>query len=658
MPQNRQLAAILFTDIEGYTSLMQENEQKAAKLRSRHREILQQEHERLQGRIIQYYGDGTLSIFQSAVHAVTCALAMQQVFAKPPHVPVRMGLHSGDIVFEEGQVYGDGVNIASRIESLGVPGAVLLSDKIRDELANHPQFKTVPVGLYQFKNVKRQVEVFALDHEDLVIPQRGSLKGKTVSLKHSAGIEGDRTGASSPAKSIAVLPFVNLSNDPEQEYFSEGIGEEILNSLSALKDLKVASRSSSFQFRGKNIDLEEVREKLGVNTVLQGSIRRQGQRMRLTVQLVNVDDGFHLWSEKYDRRLDDVFAVQDEVALAVTEKLKLTLLENDRAFLRKNLTHSTEAYELYLKGRFYINKRGASIITGIHYFQLAMDLDPQFALAHAGYADANLMAAFYGLLPPGLVMDKARKAAEKALLLEPSRCEAYCSLGCYFTCYDWNWIAAEKNFLMALEINPKYTQAHYWYGSLYLSWTKGDFLGAITHGRIAIEQEPLSAICLGMYGSILYSAGQYREALAVCKKGLEVDEDSFVCQLFLGLTYLALQDYEQGVRLFERLVETTNRFLFSLCTLIVAYSMAWKFVAARRLMHELRSRAGKEYVSYTLLALSAAHLDEMDEAFDYLNRACDEHEPLLLALKYQSWIPDTLKEDARFQQILDRVGFP
>ena len=162
MPQNRQLAAILFTDIEGYTALMQENEQKAIRLRSRHRDILQKEHDQFDGRIIQYYGDGTLSIFPSTVHAVNCALAMQQIFTKPPRVPVRMGLHSGDIIFDEGHIYGDGVNIASRVESLGVAGCVLLSDKIHDELINHPEVKTISLGFYQFKNVKRQVEVFAL----------------------------------------------------------------------------------------------------------------------------------------------------------------------------------------------------------------------------------------------------------------------------------------------------------------------------------------------------------------------------------------------------------------------------------------------------------------------------------------------------------------
>jgi TolB-like protein len=186
-----------------------------------------------------------------------------------------------------------------------------------------------------------------------------------------------------------------MSNDPDQEYFGEGIAEEILNSLVHLKDLKVAGRTSSFQFKGRNIDLREVGQKLGVSSVLEGSVRKQGNRLRVTAQLINVEDGFHLWSEKYDRDSDDIFAIQDEIALIITEKLKVTLLENDYAIVTKTHTNNTEAHELYLKGRFYLNRRGNFIMTGMEDFKKAISLDPGFALAYAGYADALNIAAFY-----------------------------------------------------------------------------------------------------------------------------------------------------------------------------------------------------------------------------------------------------------------------
>ena len=657
MPQ-RQLAAVMFTDIEGYTSIMQENEQQAILLKNRHREILQREHAHFEGRIIQYYGDGTLSIFKSAVNAIGCALSMQRKFRMQPLVPVRMGLHCGDIIFDEEQIFGDGVNVASRIESLGVPGSVLLSDKIRDELENHPEFATVSLGIYQFKNIKRKIEVFALKHDALIMPLRNSLKGKLELKKDDSALNEKSASASANNKSIAVLPFVNLSNDPEQEYFSEGIGEEILNSLSKLKDLKVASRSSSFQFNARQFDLNEVREKLGVSTVLHGSIRKQGRQLRLTVQLINAEDGFHLWSEKYDRTIDDVFAIQDEVALAITEKMKGTLLEKERALITKNYTRNVEAYELYLKGRFYMNKRGASVITAIHCFQLAIDLDPSFALAHTGYADANLMASFYALLPPSHGMNKAKKAAEAALKLSPLSCEPYCSLGFLYTCFEWNWKEAEKNFLKSLELDSRYVQAHFWYGTFYLAWVKGDFIGAITHGRIAIELEPLSSIALGMYASTLYSVGHFQEALQCGKKGMEAEPDSFTCHLYAGLSYLALRQYKEGIEVLEQLSRLSNRFHLAQNALIIAYCMVWKFKKAHELMDELKERATHEYVAFTLTGIALGHLDEIDEAFEYLEKAYLEREPLILSLKYQTWIPASIKEDKRFKALIGRIGFP
>lgn len=419
MDSHRQLAAILFTDIEGYGSLAQENEQQAFLLRERHRETVQQVHAHHNGRIIQYYGDGTLSIFQSAVEAVRCALAMQQAFRREPRVPVRMGLHIGEIVLDEVQAIGEGVRVATCIEGLGNAGSILLSGRVNDEIAGQAGLHTILLGTYELPDRARPVEIFAFNHEELELPAIPLYAVKAPARTPLVVEKSQKT----PPKSIAVLPLVNLSNDPEQEYFSNGVAEEILKSLAHIKGLKVAGRTSSFQFKGKGVDLKEVGEKLGVSTVLEGSVRKQGNRLRVTVQLVNVEDGFHLWSEKYDSTLEDIFDIQDHIARAVSEKMKITLQENEPGRTARSYTRNTAAYELYLKGRYHINKRGAGLFTGIRYCLQALDLDPSFALAHAGYADGNLQAAFYGLLPPRPAMDKARQAAETAIQLDPALCE-------------------------------------------------------------------------------------------------------------------------------------------------------------------------------------------------------------------------------------------
>jgi len=651
MNQHRQLAAIMFTDIEGYSAIMQQNEQQAITLKNRHRQILQEQHKLCHGSIVQYYGDGTLSIFQSAVEAVECALAMQQAFRQQPMVPVRIGLHMGDVIFDDEQLFGDGVNLASRIESLGVPGSVLMSDRVHEEIINHPEFKTYSVGAYHLKNIARKIEVFALDHEGLVKPAPDTLKGKTDEKKKPRL----RTFPKSPSKSIAVLPFVNMSNDPEQQYFSDGVAEEIINSLSNLKDLKVAGRTSSFQFNGRNVDLREVGEKLGVSTVLEGSVRKQGNRLRITIQLIKAEDGFHLWSEKYDRSMDDIFAIQDEIAKAITEKMKVTLMEKSRNKIKKPTTQNTEAYELYLKGRFYVNRRGASIITGISYLQQAIELDPDFALAHTGYADANLMAGLYGLLPPKEVMYKAKESAETALKLDPTLCEPYCSLGTYY-CYEWNRAAAEKNFLKSIELNPRYAQAHLWYGLNYLTWMKGDFAKAEEHGRIAIKLEPLSAICYGIYAQIQHAAGKFEEALVTCKTGLELDAGSFLCRLYEGYSHLFLQHYEEALQIFDQLMQHTNKHNFTHGALVMTHCKMGNFEKARILLDELKERAKTEYIVCTVIGIAASWLNEnLEEVFKYLEKGYREHDPMLLSLKYEHWIPETLKADPRYQALLNKM---
>lgn len=656
MPQHRQLAAIMFTDIEGYTAIMQQDEEKAIILLNRHREIIESEHKQYNGTIIQYYGDGTLSIFQSAVEAVECALVMQLAFRQSPEVPVRVGIHLGDIIIEDKNIFGDGVNVASRIESLGVPGSVLLSDKLNDELKNHPKLKTISLGTYQLKNVERGVKVFALVHEGLVKPELHSLTGKAEEINVPS--ERSKLGVKHiPEKSVAVLPFINMSNDPEQDYFSEGIAEEILNILSNLKELKVAGRASSFQFNGKDADLREIGEKLGVSKVLEGSIRKHGNRLRVTAQLINTEDGFHLWSEKYDRELDDIFVIQDEIALAISEKLKITFSDKDGAKITRTNTENTEAYELYLKGRFYINRRGDAILMGQKYFEQAIQQDREFALAHAGLADANLMAAFYGIQAPVKAMKIAKQAAEEALSLNASLCEPYCSLGSYYT-FEWNWAEAEENFLKSLYLNPQYAQGHLWYGLNYLAWAKGDFDAAEKHGQMAIRQEPLSAISNAVYGAILYAAGKFEEALVVCKKGLELDAYSFLCRMYEGNAYMAMQQYENARNVFEKTMKISNRHPFAQNALIIIYYLLGEMEKAQNLMEDMRKRHAKSYTTNTFIGLAAAYLDSMDEAFKYLEVAYQEHEPALLTLKHEHWVPEKLKVDPRFQNLIGRIGFP
>ncbi|HEX5152585.1 MAG TPA: adenylate/guanylate cyclase domain-containing protein [Parafilimonas sp.] len=666
MPQVRHLSAIMFTDIEGYTALMQQDEDNAILIRNRHREILEKEHRQYNGRVIQYYGDGTLSIFQSAVEAVHCALVMQQAFCRHPKVPVRVGLHIGDIIYHDGQVMGDGVNVASRIESLGVAGSVLMSDKVNDEIRNHPELNTYSVGAYQLKNIERKIEVFALDHEGLIKPKPGMLTGKTADPKNAfSHALGEYVPAYSdirkpvkniPAKSIAVLPFTNMSNDPEQEYFSDGMAEEIISSLTHIRDLKVAGRMSSFQFKGMNTDLREVGEKLSVSTVLEGSIRKQGNRVRVTAQLISAEDGFHLWSEKYDRDLDDIFAIQEEIAISITEELKVTLLEKEKSHISKTPTQNREAYQLYLKGRFYWTQRGLGLRKCLYYYQQAVELDPSFALAHAGIADVYGLLGFYSLMSPGDCLPRAKEAASKAIQLDNSLAEVYTTLAFLSGFYDWNWPEARKYFQKALDINFNHAPAHYWY-SLYLTTVERKPEDAIREGTKALELEPLTAVQYSLMAVVYLNAGRFEEALRSAEMAVLLDASSFLSYRYLGLSLAILKKFNEAIEALETAASLSSRHQWPLADLCWVYSVTGNMQAAQKIYDELVKRSETEYISGFFLACGAYSLQHHDKAFEFLEKAYEQKDGLLLVSR--TWpAAQPMKNDPRFITLVEKINFP
>lgn len=645
MLNSRQLVAIMFADITGFTAMMQKDELLALSSRQKLQEVLNDEVAKHNGRIIEFKGDGVLCSFVSTTECVNAAISIQQQMQTSPLVPLRIGIHTGDVIVENENIYGDGVNVASRLESFAVSGSIFISGKVYDDIKNQKNIQTYSLGFYHFKNVDDEVEIFCISNPGLVIPAGNYLEGK-----------GEKSYHQTYEKSIAVLPFLNLSNEPEQEYFSDGISEEILGSLSQLKDLKVAGRSSSFQFKGKNVDPAEVGNKLHVETILEGSVRKQDKRIRVSAQLVNVKDGFHLWSEKYDRNLDDIFAIQDEIALAITEKLKLTLLHTEKQLLFKPPTNNKTAYDLYLKGRFFWNKRGKDLQKGLHYFIEATILDDQFALAHAGIADTYALLAFYAMLPPDEAIPKALDAAEKAINTDASRVEPYSVLAFVSMFYKWNWIEARKQFEKIFEMNPRYAPAHYWY-SQYLCWIEKDYSSAIREAQYAIELEPLVSHSHHLLAFVQYNYGKYNEALEASNMAVELDPGSFLAFSSLGMSYYGLNNYEEAVNSLSKSLELSGRHQFPLLQLFYIYSIAGEQTAARSIADELISRSQNEYISGTVLSLIAYTYKEFDKCIQYIEKAFEQHDNVLTWIEISS-IFSFFRTDKRFTPFLERMHFP
>jgi eukaryotic-like serine/threonine-protein kinase len=346
------------------------------------------------------------------------------------------------------------------------------------------------------------------------------LKRDTESGRSAAATGGGAGADKSPSgrhSSIAILPFRNLSSDPGDEYFSDGISEEIISALSALEGLRVAARTSSFSFKGRAVEITEVARKLGVSTVLEGSVRKAGNRVRVTAQLVNVADGFQLWSERYDREMEDIFAVQDDIARSIADRLKVTLKGDQQQPLVKAGTDNLEAYQLYLKGRALLYHRGRGVPRALECFQRAVALDAEYALAWTGLADANCVLAWYAFVRPQTSLPHAKEAATRAVALAPFLAEAHTALAMAYSYCDWDWSNAEREFLRALELNPRYVQARDWYGVWYGAAVGGRFEEGIAHARKAVEFDPLSGYANACLAVAYAFAGRSAEALAVAQ---------------------------------------------------------------------------------------------------------------------------------------------
>ncbi|MCS6805711.1 MAG: protein kinase [Acidobacteriota bacterium] len=456
------------------------------------------------------------------------------------------------------------------------------------------------------------------------------------------------------APSIIVLPFVNMSADQENEYFCDGMTEELIDALAKIDGLRVVSRSSSFQYKGVAHNIRELAEQLNVTHVLEGSVRQSGSRIRITAQLINAADGYHLWSEKYDREMADVFSVQDEIAGKIVEQLKLKLTTEQATQLMKPSTHNLEAYTLYLKGRFYWNKRTEEgLRKGIECFQSAIATDPNYALAYAGLADCYNILAITGADPSSDAFRQAKAAALQALALDERLAEAHASLALAKTFYDWDWPGAEQGFRQAIQYNPNYPTAHQWYAE-YLS-AMSRFDEALTEIKRALELDPLSLMIITAVGLVFYYGRQYDQAIEPLRRVLEMDPNFPPALRVLGWAYEQKGMMEEAVGQYQRAVSASGGNVSMLADLGRAYGLIGWQDKAQQALDELQQIAHRCYVSPYEFALIYAGLDDKDRALEKLYEAAEERYWLMVNLNaHATW--DGLRDEPRFIQLLNRMG--
>jgi len=507
----RRLAAILAADVVGYSRLMGANETGTlSALDTLQTDFLNPKISEHQGRIVKQAGDGMLVEFPSVVNAVACATELQRgmrnrnaVVPQDHRIEFRMGVNVGDVIVQGEDIFGDGVNVAARLETIATPGGIMISGSVRDHIGNRLDLAFEDMGEQTLKNIERPIRVYGVGLDD--IPAARGTKDKRT----------QREQVEKPA--IAVLPFNNMSGDPEQEYFSDGITEDIITDLSKVSGLLVIARNTVFTYKGKPVKVQQVAQELGVPFILEGSVRKAGARVRVTAQLISSESGAHVWADRYDRELTDIFAIQDEITHAIVEQLRVKLLPQEKKSIGQTPTDNVEAYTYYLRGRQFLHRHSKS------YYQLArrmfakaVELDPLYARAYAGIADCDSFLFLHYNVDVGIGNILATSA--KALALDNRLAEAHASRGLALSLGE-RYEEAEAEFEQAIALSPNSFEAHYFYARACFAQGKFERAAALFERAAEIKPDDYQSLCLLIH--IYRSLGRDRNKLDAARKGIE-----------------------------------------------------------------------------------------------------------------------------------------
>lgn len=640
-PSNyRSLAAIMFADMVGYTRLMQENESRAKLLRDRQRNVVDKVITTNNGKVMQYYGDGTLSMFSSAINAVEAAQEIQEQLQQDPPVPLRIGIHIGDVVHDSEGVFGDAVNVAARVQSLSVPGGVMMSGKVFDEIKNHPGIKVEAFGEHELKNVFNPISIFALANKGLVVPEQSYIQEITGSHKNS----------------VAVLPFANFSPNPENEYFSDGITEEIINALVKLDGLQVPSRTSVFAYKNTKKDIREIGKELNVATVLEGSVRQAGNKIRVTAQLINTDDGFHVWSENYDGELKDIFKVQDEISQKIAEKLQENFEFSPSSNLYVASTDSVVAYNHYLQGLYYWNKRTPEAVQkAIKCYEKAIKKCATYTKAYSGLANCYSFLGVIGHLKGKKAFTKAESYALKALELNDFRGGSFVALGYVNLFSRWDFGNAEANFRKAITMEPNNEEARLALAMYYR--IIGDIDRMFHHTKAASKIAPVSLPVLLQHGFSFCLLDNHEKAIEIFKKILELDPLFRSALEGMALVYVVQGKYDKAIKTVRKYLELVDsEFIGGTQLGYIAALKGNKKLAQENLEIIKKREEANPNLNLSLdYAVIHAALGESDEAFYYLNKAVDEKLGAILLIKTMFPL-NKLKTDKRYAELLEKIG--
>ncbi len=631
----------MFTDMVGYTALGQKNESLSLALLEEQKKLIRPIIGRHGGREVKTIGDAFLVEFPNAVDAVRCAYDIQRAarefnlsLRSDKRIHLRIGLHLGEVVEEAGDIFGDAVNVASRVEALAEDGGVSLTRQVYDHVYNKLDLQLKGLGMVRLKNIGNPMEVYKI-----VLPWAE---------------EGAASTALFDKRRVAVLPFTNMSPVKEDEYFADGLTEELISTMSRIGGLKVIARTSVMGYKGGQKKIGEIAKELEVGAILEGSVRKSGDKARITVQLIDPGTSEHLWAESYDRDIKDVFAIQSDISKTVAQALKVQLTSQEKAAVGKEQTSSPEAYTLYLKGRFYWNERTQdNIKRALKYFGQAVAIDPAFALAYSGLADCYNILADYGWMDPAIAGTKAREYSLDALRVDKDLAEAHASLGLTFL-REWDFVGAERELRRAIELRPNYAPAFHWLSVLLFEIGKVE--ESFDREREAADLDPYSPV-IGMgLGSALYEMGQFEDSIMQYGRVIESNPGFAAVHSWKCYPHIMLSQNEAAVREATIAFELDNVLTYEF-NLAWCHAMTGNTAEAQRVMEHAESRARSEYYFFSSKGLALIALGRLDEGFELLGKGLAEKEPTLRALAVDPWFKK-YRSDPRWKQLGDAMETP
>ena len=632
----------MFTDMVGFTALTQRDEARALRVLEQHNQILRPLFGRFRGSEVKSIGDSFLVEFESALEAVNCALELQRAIARfnsdvsdNAQFHVRIGIHLGDVVHTDGDVFGDAVNIASRIEPLADPDGICVSEPVASQVRDKLDATFERLERPELKNVEATIGVYR------VVPRRD---GRSVDL---------RGAEVSTVRRLAVLPFSNLSPDPEDEFFADGLTEELISELARIPDCQVIARTSVMRYKSAPKGIKEVGRDLGVEVALEGSVRKSAGRIRVTAQLIDVRSEAHLWSERYDRDFGEIFDLQSEIAARVAGALKIQLDPRERGATRPP-TRNTEAFENYLKGRQHWWQSGEQgYRTAIRYFEKAIEVDPAFALAYCGLADSHALLGNHGYVPMAEALDRAEAAARRALAIDSTLADGYISLApVLYNRYDWT--GAEDLLRRAILLDPNNVLGHYWLAVA--AGGRGKLEDALEHSRIAASLDPLARQTALSPAVYLYALHRYAEALqyladAEARVGYRSDYYLALCELGLGHVDSALEHFRRAAS-GEFQTWPARR-----TGLAIGLARAGRTEEFQRHLDRLTEDAEAHRIPSGCVAKVHAAVGEKDSAFEWFDRAYEERSALVVEDLVSDPLLDGLRTDPRFEALLRKFRY-